>query len=1084
MACAVDRPQVRRLAGQLEEVAFEGAERLGGALGPQRLGARREVRSPPLERAWERAILLSIALVLVLLVHAIARGDTWWTIALDTAVCAFLLVDFLGKAAFVRFHPVWLRRHVLTDFVPALPFAWLTTLEVSRDAPTPLVKLLRSLRALRGILPLIRLFRGFSFLMRGLDRLVARHARELDTKVLVFPSPAERRRRLAPADESAPPTRYWRLRGEADTLFAALLESADEGGARRLAEERLRALEAGASVTPTRARDGTRSAARAAARMDSTPLADDLLVHLGSVRSEELEGRVGTEAIGRIARAARLVARTPLRFVPFLGASVPAEAVDLPDRRVASRSTRRIARRLARIHDTVLWWADLKGSLTPGELVGRVGAALVARTSRPAIRLLLVATALVALRLALILLGIDADRPADAGEASLIVQLFNALTRFFSNVLVILGSLCLVLLGIGAWLQRLARDTTVFLERVARAQFLHLTDSIKARFRDEDAALVGERVFRLERGLEPGDGGEGNAAMADATRFARELGAFAANGVSPPAREGREFDPVARAVMLYRDLLDGALLARSDARVTGQLLGNLAVRRMLTQSGRVGPRQVKALRKLDLERRNTLVSGPYLWFHAITRALSSRAARLIVEYNAHAIPLTELERIGAQERARYERWIERRSASGEGDDVELDSAAPELTTAFTVMHFLDDAPARDAEVAARFGDPVLARMRSDRRALVRTVFGTYPLHELPREARLVSPKELYDEWVAGGRILVVPFRAVLIALRLSRRGLRALVDAVRSIRDPHRAEAIALDVEADFTAAARKIDRMRGPAALTALRLRATLDPQYVGLDLPLGLAADRPEPEERRRSAARRDAEFLGAPPEFLDELAALEQRAARTVGHIERLARGGLVGRIEGALGFDVSGDRQARRALVVLILGDVGGIRSSLLGREVLREAVADGLEYGFPDVSLVPAVALWWRFRRSWRSGLGDEMVRHCRRIGLVGDEGGSERRVRAATWRALRADVDGSRAALDAALAPEKSARVGEARLAEALRHPARVTEQLVTLRVVQTLTLIDMRNYRRHVWSLGAYAEDGDTAGGLLRLEV
>ena len=59
---------------------------------------------------------------------------------------------------------------------------------------------------------------------------------------------------------------------------------------------------------------------------------------------------------------------------------------------------------------------------------------------------------------------------------------------------------------------------------------------------------------------------------------------------------------------------------------------------MLSHAGRVDAGMQKTLRGLDLERRRTFLRGPYLWFHSITRALSSRSARLIVDYNAHAIP--------------------------------------------------------------------------------------------------------------------------------------------------------------------------------------------------------------------------------------------------------------------------------------------------------------------------------------------------------------------------------------------------------------------------------------------------------------
>ena len=66
---------------------------------------------------------------------------------------------------------------------------------------------------------------------------------------------------------------------------------------------------------------------------------------------------------------------------------------------------RRVARSLETFYDRVLWWADFRGVLTPGELVGRVGATLVARTSRPAIRLLMFGSAYLVLLTALTLLS-------------------------------------------------------------------------------------------------------------------------------------------------------------------------------------------------------------------------------------------------------------------------------------------------------------------------------------------------------------------------------------------------------------------------------------------------------------------------------------------------------------------------------------------------------------------------------------------------------------------------------------------------------------------------------------------------------
>jgi hypothetical protein len=59
---------------------------------------------------------------------------------------------------------------------------------------------------------------------------------------------------------------------------------------------------------------------------------------------------------------------------------------------------------------------------------------------------------------------------------------------------------------------------------------------------------------------------------------------------------------------------------------------------------------------------------------------------------------------------------------------------------------------------------------------------------------------------------------------------------------------------------------------------------------------------------------------------------------------------------------------------------------------------------------------------------------------------------------------------------------GERILADVLRHPERITDQIVTLRSIQTLSLIDILNYREHVYRLGAYAASGDPPEDFLSL--
>ncbi|MEM9380190.1 MAG: hypothetical protein AAGB93_09615 [Planctomycetota bacterium] len=1059
---------------------------------------------------WERVVVLAIVLVVGLLAHDLLRGPTRWSVPVDTTLCAFLLYDFFVRASFARFQWAWLRRHVLTDFVAVLPFAWLATLDTTNAAPSRygrLVVLVRTLRigqAIRLALPLIRLFRAFTFLVRGLDRIVRRHSRLLENEVLLFPTLEERRR--SKADVATVGARVWRLRKDLDGRFASRFEAGEEEERARLTAARLDALRT-AAREPVETHDARRPRS---ARRESLPLAERWLVRVGAMGSEELEGRLGPEAVGRIASGARLVARSPLRFLPLLGRWAPADAADLPDRRVASRTVRAVARSLRTLHRRVLWWADLRGTLTPGEIVGRVGATLVARTSRPAVRLLLFGALYLVLLVLLDVLGVDTSAKSDAdaeGLGAFLRGVFQVVKKIVLGFLAVLGSICLAFLSVGVWLQRLARDATTFHEQVARAQFLHLTDSIKARQRVADARLVAERVFLLERGVTEFDETP-DAVERDAERFVESLEAFLARGVSPPSTTDG-FDARARSIMLYRDLLDGALLTTSDTRATSQLLGNLAIQRMARGSGRVTPALRKRLRAIDLERRRTFVRGPYLWFHSVSRALSSRAARLIVDYNAHAVPLVEVPRMQSAAAARYGAWLDRESDPG--DDLGAPGTAPQLTTAFTLLHFLDDSEARDAEVAARFGDRVLERLQRDRRTLVRTVFGTYPLHRLPLEQRVLNLRAVYSEWIEGGRVLLLPARLLWLAAVLAGRGLRVLARAVSMIREPERALSVVRDAEADFTAAARKVGRMRAPGGLAALHLRAVLDPEAHGLALPLlptdGAEAEAADPglAVARRTAVMRDAEFLGAEPAFLDTLAALESRAVRNLERLRLAAGGGLLERVGRVLGAPIEGDRETLRALVVLIHSDADGLRAELFGDEVLVEAAVDAIEFGLPTVRGLPPVALWFRFQRWWRSMGGRELVERAVRAsgvvsmepdperGELSDAGrrrferGLERRIHRATWRVLAADVDGARDCLARAVAshglPAAARRdAGEARLANALRHPTRVTEQLATLRTVQTLALVDVRNYRRHVWSLGQYAQENDPGDALLDL--
>ena len=63
---------------------------------------------------------------------------------------------------------------------------------------------------------------------------------------------------------------------------------------------------------------------------------------------------------------------------------------------------------------------------------------------------------------------------------------------------------------------------------------------------------------------------------------------------------------------------------------------------------------------------------------------------------------------------------------------------------------------------------------------------------------------------------------------------------------------------------------------------------------------------------------------------------------------------------------------------------------------------------------------------------------------------------------------------------EGTAAEGEKLLGDILLHPVRINEQLMAVRVVQTLAVLDVLNYREHIYNLGRYADMGDKPGRLL----
>ncbi|NOX56949.1 MAG: hypothetical protein GXP27_21415, partial [Planctomycetes bacterium] len=263
--------------------------------------------------------------------------------------------------------------------------------------------------------------------------------------------------------------------------------------------------------------------------------------------------------------------------------------------------------------------------------------------------------------------------------------------------------------------------------------------------------------------------------------------------------------------------------------------------------------------------------------------------------------------------------------------------------------------------------------------------------------------------------------------------------------------------------AARKIDRMRGPVVEACLRLRTWMDPEYLGLPLP---GQQQPTLPDHDLDA---DLKFLSPDPILVDETQTQRRRVEADLRRLNGLIREGLLRRVAERLGVDASAlqTEEHLRAVAVAYVADLCGVRSYLSAAEILREVCeAAPLEPRFPR-RLWPAPKLRWMFHRYWRQ------------------HGGANRESRLAAWRAVAHNHWGSADVLGVWYGAGSTARSeGEKRLAELLRYPERISEQLVTMRAVQTLAILDVLHYREHVFQMGNYAADGESAEDLLQWEA
>ena len=1048
LSTAIDDAAIEQQVHMLR-CAGDAARQLGEATGSRRVGRlaqrlRRAADDRELARRLEARIgtggvsavettnfVLLLVVLGTLLVESTMTLSPAWQHALhwvDAAACLFFVADFLFELALHPARLSWFLRNAVTDLVPAVPSVLFLLPGVDVPGVVDSALLLRVLRLLRvtwaaryvqALRPLLRSARLLLFLVRGLDGLTARFAQLLNREFVFVPGAADVRRPQHEADLRD--LLFTSLRREHELL--GLLPAEPLAAALRQRAESVRATTAGLPA------DGAvRRVATASPR--DIPI-DEAIEFLWALRPQDLGRWLRPADVASLDRVVRVLSAVPVRWLPLIRRVAVCPLPASPEERIVQLG-RRIADWLESWHGRMLFFADLHGIVTGPQILDRVATALVKATQRPAVRLVLF-----------------------GGLFSLPRLLGASWGGTVSTSLLVLGAICFVLLLLGHWLKRLAGQASEAYRLTSEAHFISQLEHVKRRYEAEDLEFLARRVF-----------GDGEHARHCLRVLTAQLDSVR-TGVPVADEQAPELVRLEanRTALLYLHYLDGAPLHGSDVQTTEQLLANTSLGNLRHHFLGFDAREKKRLRKLKLDD-GSLFSGPYLWFRFITESIAVEAAKRIDGYNRCCIALADRDGSSPAALSAMHDWLERRrDPRGGRTPKERDRKGPDAaypTTEFTALDFLGGDPERDRHIAALFGEDVLAVVRFDRRTMVREIFGTRPVHQLPQQDRSFNPLRFYQRRLSHGRVLLAP----LLLLWRFVRSIGWLVGRVRRIvrevLDPDLAMLRREIGQAPFAVAQRKIHRMKAPGLLEAIRLRLELDPVYAGA--PAGWTDSVPfatEPEFER------DIQFLHLRER---EASALREQAAAVRQQVEALhaALAWLPG-LHGLAGSPPPDDDE--RAAGELAVGcawiaDQDDVRTLLFAERWRAETLP----------LLGRDVAPLARWQRGWLWLRGCFVVhpvdRWLQRHGVGVD---------AATAVALRSawqhDHHGARAMLAAwtPLPPGASpAEAAIATLRRAFRRGNSIRRDLLALRAVQSLAVLDIRNYRDLVFQLGDYAADGE----------
>lgn len=984
-------------------------------------------------------VLLLVVLVTLVIEAAVDLTPTQAHVFrwVDAIACLFFIADFIFELALHPSRWSWFWRNALTDLVPAIPsvlFLWPTA---AMGAATDNLLVLRMLRLLRvtwaaryvqALRPLLRAARLLLFLVRGLDGLASRFAQILNREFVFVPAAAEVNRSIEEDD----------LR---DVLHASMRREHELVELLQRDERRAMLIE---RVSAAREAMGVLQPAELAHTAHQPGARDvaigDAIEFLWTLRTQDIGRYLKKGDVEALDRVVRVMSVVPVRWLPFVSRLAVHPLPSTPEERIVELG-RRVADWVESWHGRMLFFADLHGIVTGPQILDRVASAIVKATQRPAVRLLLFGGVLLGFNQ--LLLG------TWLGD-----KLGPILDSIVGLPLVLLGSFCLVFLALGHWLKRLAGQASDTYRLTSEAHFISQLERVQSRYEQEDIDFLSERVFG-----DPTNRRHAREMLVQQLRSARTGVPLGNDDV--PNHVALECNHTA---LLYLHFLDGAPLHISDVKTTEQLLANQSLENLRREFLRISGREKRRLRKLKLDD-GTLLSGPYLWFRFITESIAVESAKRITGYNNFCVPLAQRDYADPGALENMERWLRRRRDPRGGrtsKDRKKDEVVTEYpTTEFTALDFLGGDPERDRHLAAVFGEDVLDVVQFDRRTMVREIFGTRPVNHLPKHERSFNPLRFYEKRLSHGRILLAPLLLVWRFFRTIGWVVGKVRLIVREVLDPEVAMQRREIGEAPFAVALRKIHRMKAPGLLEAIRMRLRIDPAYSGA--PIGWT---PDADELQEPEIERDLRFL-----HLREREAVQMRDDAEQVRRNVAALHAIVGWLP-PLHLQSQGepDRERRRAGELAVTcawisnkDDVRTLMSAERWRIEVIPALLDLDEKpSWTNRLLGAVVGVFVKHPADlWFERHGGELSKKVR-VSLRAGYSSNYRFTRDVVdaWHRLPADATPADRAIET--------------LQRVYRHGPAVRRDILALRAVQSLAVLDVRNYRDLVFRIGDYESDGE----------